>query len=1091
VRSHRAGSKASEISIIVLIAAGAITIATIGSSWGSKIAAPSARTRHLQRAPRHEREQYEISRHGFDLGVAKNSFALAYAKKKAAEAAMTSVKRAAPATTSSWTYIGPTPMQGQQANFGGATYGPTFNASGRVTAIAIDPSGNIYVGTGGGGVWLSRDGGATFSSVGDSLPSQMIGSIAIDSTNTPAAPYTVYVGTGEGDNSIDSYYGSGLFASTNQGVTWSPVNASEFSSNGPYQTFNSIAIPCSYLFVGTGDGSSASRSDAGFEECNSTQYPYCPDGAIYESLSAGASGSWHRTFGKTNAASNGGAIINLRLGDVKNPDASRSPAMFASEDGIGVLVANPFSCAGGQPVIPWSAASLPTGITSVGRTAFALTPDQGVIYASFGSHFAVSLYDASTDDFRGDGSYYLGFYGAQATSSGTFVWNALTTPCAETTNNGGSWTTASCGDSGATTVDGPVANNPSAGIYVDAQSSYDNVVALAPDNVTLYFAGVGIYQSPNTGASWNFIAQNGGIHSDFHALLFDPANSSNLYAGNDGGLYRYNTTANSWTELNDTLGTGQLQSIGPHPTNDNLAIAGFQDNGTQLYKGSLGWSYSDTGDGGYAFFDHQDPNYAYHTFAGSTPVLSVSSNGGATWDFKDPTNAFAAAMVTGDPGGQFFPPMAGDPAVAHRVLVGTHRVYVSENAMTSFASMSPDLTGAGCAGSSCGIADLEIAPQDHSVAWAITAQIIAIPAVSQAAVPFTVWNSSNADNDTGATWNNVTASLTALGISATAAQVTTIAPSPVNTQVAYLGLSGFNAITGVGHIYKTTNFGTSWIEADGGLPDIPVLKLLVDKTDPTGNTIWAGTDNGVYQSLNGGTTWNPLDGGVIPAVPVFDIEQNDNGTLFAATHGRGAYRMTESFSPTPTPTATATPTATPSATPTATVTATATPTATATATPTASATPTSTATATPTASATGTGVPTATPTSTASATPTPTATPTPIPGKVTVSPGSLSFGKTVTVATTSKPKTVTIKNAGKKKTGLAVTIDIETASPPVFAVTSQCQETLEPGKSCKVSVTFSPTDTTAHSGSLKIYDDVIGSPQSVKLSGTGKAPKKK
>jgi hypothetical protein len=97
----------------------------------------------------------------------------------------------------------------------------------------------------------------------------------------------------------------------------------------------------------------------------------------------------------------------------------------------------------------------------------------------------------------------------------------------------------------------------------------------------------------------------------------------------------------------------------------------------------------------------------------------------------------------------------------------------------------------------------------------------------------------------------------------------------------------------------------------------------------------------------------------------------------------------------------------------------------------------------------------------------------------------------VTVGTTSKPKKVTIKNAGKKKTGLAVSIESESASPPVFAVSSECKQTLEPGKSCKVSVTFSPTDTTEQSGKLTINDDVIGSPQSVGLSGTGKAPKKK
>ena len=54
------------------------------------------------------------------------------------------------------------------------------------------------------------------------------------------------------------------------------------------------------------------------------------------------------------------------------------------------------------------------------------------------------------------------------------------------------------------------------------------------------------------------------------------------------------------------------------------------------------------------------------------------------------------------------------------------------------------------------------------------------------------------------------------------------------------------------------------------------------------------------------------------------------------------------------------------------------------------------------------------------------------------------------------------------------------------------QETLSPGKSCKVSVTFKPVDdTTAQTGHLMIFDNASGSPQSVGLSGIGKAAKKK
>ncbi|MFZ2063278.1 MAG: hypothetical protein WAU82_19880 [Candidatus Binatus sp.] len=172
--------------------------------------------------------------------------------------------------------------------------------------------------------------------------------------------------------------------------------------------------------------------------------------------------------------------------------------------------------------------------------------------------------------------------------------------------------------------------------------------------------------------------------------------------------------------------------------------------------------------------------------------------------------------------------------------------------------------------------------------------------------------------------------------------------------------------------------------------------------------------------------------------------------------------------------------ATPTPTPTATSTA-ATPTATPTATSTSSHTATPTATATRTATATATHTPT--PTSTATATPTPTATATPFPPQVI--PPTLSFGTTTPVGKTSKPKTLMIKNTAKKK-GPLLTIQMQSVTPGAFAIKSQCKKTLKPGKSCKVSVTFKPPDTTPQAATLMIFDNAAGSPQMIPLSGTGK-----
>ena len=107
------------------------------------------------------------------------------------------------------------------------------------------------------------------------------------------------------------------------------------------------------------------------------------------------------------------------------------------------------------------------------------------------------------------------------------------------------------------------------------------------------------------------------------------------------------------------------------------------------------------------------------------------------------------------------------------------------------------------------------------------------------------------------------------------------------------------------------------------------------------------------------------------------------------------------------------------------------------------------------------------------------------PSRLTFNPASLAFGDKVSVGTTSKPKTVTITNSGRKRS-MPLSVAMESASPPQFAITSQCEKILKPHKSCKVSVTFKPTTTTPQLGTLTIVDDDPNSPQSISLSGTGK-----
>lgn len=90
--------------------------------------------------------------------------------------------------------------------------------SGRISAIEgvnSDDGKTIYVGTAGGGVWKSKNAGASYSPVFDKY-CQSIGAIAINQKN----PTTVYVGTGESNMRNSVSVGNGMYKTTDGGDNW-------------------------------------------------------------------------------------------------------------------------------------------------------------------------------------------------------------------------------------------------------------------------------------------------------------------------------------------------------------------------------------------------------------------------------------------------------------------------------------------------------------------------------------------------------------------------------------------------------------------------------------------------------------------------------------------------------------------------------------------------------------------------------------------------------------------------------------------------------------------------------------------------------
>lgn len=102
---------------------------------------------------------------------------------------------------------------------------------------------------------------------------------------------------------------------------------------------------------------------------------------------------------------------------------------------------------------------------------------------------------------------------------------------------------------------------------------------------------------------------------------------------------------------------------------------------------------------------------------------------------------------------------------------------------------------------------------------------------------------------------------------------------------------------------------------------------------------------------------------------------------------------------------------------------------------------------------------------------------------VKFSPAALIFGNTI-LGTTSAAKIVKVSNTGE------TTLDISsiTASTEFAISANTCGAQLGVGKTCKVSVTFTPTQIGEITGTLTFTDNAVNSPQNVQLSGTGAWP---
>jgi len=411
--------------------------------------------------------------------------------------------------------------------------------------------------------------------------------------------------------------------------------------------------------------------------------------------------------------------------------------------------------------------------------------------------------------------------------------------------------------------------------YLGGQGWYDNTIAVDPKNSNnIYVGGVDMMKSTDGGGSWfqlTYWSTGYGtpyVHADHHATTFDTTQTGVLYDGNDGGIYKTTNGGVSWNALNNDLSITQFYGGCAYPTG-NIFLGGTQDNGHLYYSGSnSNWNEVYGGDGGYAAIDQSSSSTVYEEYV--YLQLHKSINGGTTF------NSAYNGLIDANSSSRclFIAPFSMDPENSSVLIAGSDNVWLTTNKASKW---------------------------DSSYTTLVAGQLVSAVTVVNSASPFLgfagltngqIFKCTSLTGSSGDVWNNITPT-TSNGVQNNGAYVRRIVVDLNNKQHIYTCYSGYNddGVTPTRHVLYSSDQGTTWTDISGDLPDVPVHSLVIDP--PNSQTLYIGTETGVYQTTNGGINWVNTTTGMASYVPVDElVRQTGTDNLLAFTHGRGVFVTT-------------------------------------------------------------------------------------------------------------------------------------------------------------------------------------------------------
>jgi photosystem II stability/assembly factor-like uncharacterized protein len=409
---------------------------------------------------------------------------------------------------------------------------------------------------------------------------------------------------------------------------------------------------------------------------------------------------------------------------------------------------------------------------------------------------------------------------------------------------------------------------------------YFGEVYVDPKNPeTVYVPNVSIYRSTDAGKI--FVAIKGAPGGDdYHAMWIDPSNPQRMIFGSDQGAGVSVDAGHTWSSWYNQP-TAQFYHVavdndfpyhvyGAQQDSGSVFILSRSNDGAITFRD---WHPAGAGESGYIAPDPSDSNIIY---------------GGGTYGelFRYDRRTGQAQVIAPDAirnFGEAHPehrytwtsPIVFSPQDPHTIYFGSQYVLRSTDRGNSWQQISPDLTGADPKASQEGPLTVENAKaRGHGVVYTIAPSPVSAGQI---------WAGTDTGliqltRDGGKTWNNVTPK----GLSDWS-KISIIEPSHFAAGTAYAAIDR-HRLNDIGpYIYRTHDFGKTWTRINKGIPDGAYVRSVREDRVKKG-LLFAGTELGVYFSINDGDSWQPLQLN-LPVTPVHDLVIKDND-LVIATHGR-------------------------------------------------------------------------------------------------------------------------------------------------------------------------------------------------------------